>query len=75
MSHSRRVSLNASTIRQLRLTVRMTQAQFAHLMGVDPNTVYRWEAGTRHPVTKKRQKLHRMVQKYLKGGYRVPAQE
>lgn len=66
-SYSRRVYLTANTIRELRLHLHLNQKQFAQVVGVAPNTVWRWEHGLRSPVTKKRAKLYRMVTKYLKG--------
>lgn len=39
-----------SEIRELRGRLRMEPAQFAALLGVDPRTVQRWEAGEARPT-------------------------
>lgn len=37
-------------LKSLRATLGLTQPQLAERLGVQPNTVYRWEAGI-HPIS------------------------
>ena len=41
---------NAQQIKNVRISLGMTQATFAEVMGVSPKTVEAWEAGTNRPV-------------------------
>jgi len=38
--------MNSATFRRLRTRLALSQAKLAETMGVSPNTVYRWEAGS-----------------------------
>lgn len=38
--------MNGATFRRLRTRLALSQAKLAETMGVSPNTVYRWEAGS-----------------------------
>lgn len=38
--------MNGATFRRLRTRLALSQAKLAATMGVSPNTVYRWEAGS-----------------------------
>jgi transcriptional regulator with XRE-family HTH domain len=39
-----------SNLKSIRLRLRLTQAEAARLVGVDPNTWARWERGERRPL-------------------------
>ncbi len=39
-------AMNGATFRRLRTRLALSQAKLAATMGVSPNTVYRWEAGS-----------------------------
>lgn len=41
---------NAQEIKNVRLSLGMTQITFAEVMGVSPKTVEAWEAGTNKPI-------------------------
>ena len=41
---------NAEQIKEVRLSLGMTQITFAEVMGVSPKTVEAWEAGTNKPI-------------------------
>ena len=41
---------DANQIKQVRLSLGMTQVTFAEVMGVSPKTVEAWEAGTNRPI-------------------------
>ena len=41
---------DAKQIKQVRLSLGMTQVTFAEVMGVSPKTVEAWEAGTNRPI-------------------------
>ena len=41
---------NAQQIKDVRLSLGMTQITFAEVMGVSPKTVEAWEAGTNKPI-------------------------
>ncbi len=41
---------SAKQIKQVRLSLGMTQVTFAEVMGVSPKTVEAWEAGTNRPI-------------------------
>ena len=43
------VTMTAEEIRELRLTLKMSQETFAKKVGVTLNTVCRWENGHMHP--------------------------
>lgn len=47
------LSLSPELIRQTRAAMAMTQKEFADYLGVEENTVYRWEANVHMPVGKK----------------------
>lgn len=40
------VVMKAAAFRRLRIRLGVSQAKLAETMGVSPNTVYRWEAGS-----------------------------
>lgn len=42
-------SIPPSRIRKIRVSLRASQAQFARLLNVSPNTVESWEQGVRRP--------------------------
>ena len=48
--------MTADQLKTLRTTLGLTQPQLAARIGVQPNTVYRWEAGI-HPISRPMQKL------------------
>ena len=46
--------MNAEELKIIRKEVfKVTQAEFANMIGVSKNTVTRWEMGIRHPTTSK----------------------
>lgn len=46
-------------LRQYRESKGLSQAELASLLGVAPNTVWRWEAGEREPSRSKRREIER----------------
>ena len=48
-------------IKRLRLTLRMTAREFGELVGVSEDSVYFWEAGTRHPNYRNLVRLNEIV--------------
>lgn len=51
------VMLNNRQIRELRLALGLKAPEFAEIMGVTEDTIWRWERGDRHPTFKKLEKL------------------
>lgn len=54
------VMLTPAQIRELRLAMGYKTHEFAELMGVTEDTVWRWQRGDRHPTYKKMVKLSQM---------------
>jgi len=50
-------------IKKLRLSHRLSQAEFAEKLGVDAGTVSRWELGKKRPRLVSQRKLDRLVKK------------
>ena len=69
------VMLEPKQIRELRLALGYKAPDFAELMGVSEDTIWRWERGDRHPTYKKMVKLSELWAKAVeKGLFRaVPA--
>jgi DNA-binding transcriptional regulator YiaG len=53
--------LTPKDIRNIRLTLGLTAAQFAKRLGVSEDCVWRWERGNRHPTYKKMEELNRLA--------------
>src|SRR6185436_10601197 len=51
--------MTKSEVKKIRKKLGLTQKQFAGLIGVEPNSVWRWEAGT-HPPSEPSIRLMRM---------------
>jgi DNA-binding transcriptional regulator YiaG len=47
------------TIQQIREQHRLTQRDFAYLIGVTEKSVHRWESGARHPSRRHREAIRR----------------
>lgn len=54
--------MTPNQLKTLRKRLGMTQAQLAEAIGVQENSVYRWEAGI-HPIMPHTEQVIRMVQK------------
>jgi DNA-binding transcriptional regulator YiaG len=55
-------------VRTLRETLRMTQVQFGHAVGVDKMTVYRWEKGTLRPGKNSAREIDKLRAKMTRRG-------
>ena len=44
------IMLTPIEIREIRQSLKLTAAQFAKLVGVSENCVWKWEGGQRHPT-------------------------
>src|SRR5690349_10315238 len=58
--------LSPDDIRFIRHTFSMKQQELADYMGVEKNTVTRWEMGLHKPVGQRRRKLMRLVKRAQK---------
>jgi len=51
---------SSKEIKELRMSLKLTQSQFARRMKVDVITISRWERGTQRPKAKARRQLARL---------------
>lgn len=52
--------MNREEIKALRVSLRLTQGEFAEKLGVDLNTVSRWETGTKKPSLRNLRKIEEL---------------
>jgi len=57
------ISWTKAEIRKLRLSHRLSQAEFAEKLGVAPMTISRWELGKKRPRLVSQRKLDRLAKK------------
>jgi len=55
--------MNAEEIKNLRVSMRLTQEKFASVVGVSFTTLNRWEQGKARPMPLAREKLEKMAKK------------
>ena len=54
------VMLSPKQIRELRLALGLKAPEFAQMMSVTEDTIWRWERGDRHPTYKKMVRLNEL---------------
>lgn len=57
MPRQETVTLSPDVVRYTRHAMQMTQEEFGAYLGVEANTVYRWEAGVHLPVGRKAKEI------------------
>ncbi|MBW2562174.1 MAG: helix-turn-helix domain-containing protein [Deltaproteobacteria bacterium] len=57
------INWTKAEIKKLRLSKRLSQAEFAEKLGVAPMTVSRWERGVKRPRLPSQRKFDRLVKK------------
>lgn len=62
------VMMNGAQIKELRLSLGLTGAEFATKLGVSEDCVWKWEKGIRHPTWKKMQRLNDLLKDAEKKG-------
>ena len=60
------VQLSPDVVKYTRSAMQMTQQEFGAYLGVEANTVYRWEAGVHLPVGRKAREIVKRYRAALK---------
>lgn len=66
MPRQETVTLSPEVIKYTRSAMQMTQQEFGEYLGVEANTVYRWEAGVHLPVGRKAREIVKRYRAALK---------
>lgn len=62
------VMLTPELIKELRKAMGLSAAEFGRRLGVEGNTVFRWESGERHPKYDMQIELNKMLKQAEKKG-------
>ena len=66
MPRQETVTLSPDVVKYTRSAMQMTQEEFGAYLGVEANTVYRWEAGIHLPVGRKAREIVKRYRAALK---------